>query len=72
MIPEICPRCGTELVKEIVDFSTSDSNGSGSQKIMPSNCSDAFKGSIDINTNIVTKPTYAYRCPKCGYLYVDW
>ena len=50
-----CPRCGTTLIKEMIESPTSGSSN--------------YSGSIDVFSPIETR--YGYRCPKCGYLLIE-
>jgi uncharacterized C2H2 Zn-finger protein len=69
-IPEKCPRCGTALNREVSDFKGTVI-GSGSANFTPS--VPVSMGSADsrlISQDISGK--YVYKCPKCGYMFVDW
>lgn len=70
MMPRTCPRCGTTLIKETTEVvPTSNSRGSGSLYPDKAPSSNIYEGSISVFPRLVHD---VYRCPECGYLFIDW
>lgn len=68
MNPKKCPRCGAILLKEEWESEEKIANETLPQPHIEA--SVCHGGSHDVSE--ASKINYVYRCPKCGYLLIDW
>lgn len=72
-IPDLCPKCGYKLVKEVLELKTIDKGSGSANESYVFGSGTACMGSMDTSSSSQnSSPQYVYRCPNCGYLYIDW